>query len=202
MWLCASYLVACADGRQPSNRSSQRCLERRSCRLALVGDSIVAQTNASVTNLPPPFPRLRFDGVSGDRVDQIAARVAPAFGAATDVFVQGGINDLLVGTGSRIVPGYRQILDGIPPTKRVIVVGIIQVDEVALAIAHPGWSPRPTNSEIARVNTELTRLCRSYANCTPAIDAMAMTMAGKTADGIHFHAGTYHEWTARLATAL
>lgn len=168
--------------------------------LAMLGDSIVANMAPYQPGMPIPLNGAANLGVSGNTVAQIAARVGSVPAGVTHVLLEGGTNDLVgLGTDAGIIPGYTSILNAIASTKKVIVVGIPQVDEVALEAAHPGWTVYLNNSKIAAVNAQIATLCASYSNCTVATAVMGLSMVGKTIDGIHPNAAGFAAITQALA---
>ena len=120
-------------------------------------------------------------------------------GPAKQVLIEGGVNNLLLGTAPDIVPGYAAMLRAIPSDKKVILGGILPVDEAAL---RADWPPLVNNAKIANINAQLVALCASFSNCTSAKSVMAMDMTGKTVDGIHLKHSTYQEWAARIAETM
>ena len=168
--------------------------------LVLLGDSIIQQMAPVQSTLPVPFSRATNLGVSGEVVAQIAAQVRSIPTTATHVLVEGGVNDLARGgSASDVIKGYAAILHSIPSDKRVIVVGILPIDE---ALIPPGVRTLLNNSRIAAINAQIASLCASLPNCTPARGLMSTDMSGKTVDGIHLKAATYREWPGLLATTL
>ena len=151
--------------------------------VVMLGDSITAQMATNAASLPFPFRAATYLGVSGNTAAQIAARIRYVPSNSTHVVIEGGTNDM-VGNDqtSRIVPAYTSMLNSISPTKTVILAGVPQVDESLLA---PDDLAVIYNSRIARVNADLVSLCVSYSNVIPAVDAMNLSMSGKTLDGIH-----------------
>jgi lysophospholipase L1-like esterase len=179
---------------------SMRYARADSSSLVLMGDSIIQQMAPVQSRLPAPFSRATNLGVSGEVVAQIAAHVRSIPSTATHVLVEGGVNDLARGgSASDVIKGYAAILHSIPRDKRIIVVGILPVDE---ALIPPGVRTLLNNSRIAAINAQLVSLCASLPNCTPAHALMSMDMSGKTMDGIHLKAATYREWPGLLATTL
>jgi lysophospholipase L1-like esterase len=134
-------------------------------------------------------------GVSGTITSQILKTVS---GITTNtVIVEGGINNLVFGSGDQIILNYTYILQAIPSTKKVIVVGIIPIDEAQLRISRP--TDTETNAQIAAINAQLVALCKSFPNCTPALQVMSKSMTGLTVDGIHLTgAAAYQELLASL----
>ena len=131
---------------------------------------------------------------------QIADQVRSIPNTATHVLVEGGINDLARGRVSDIVLGYAALLRSIPSSKRVIVIGVLPIDEALL----PPLDARKifNNSTIAEINAQIVSVCTSFTNCVPARALMSMNMSGKTIDGIHLTASAYGEWPAMLEATL
>lgn len=167
--------------------------------LAFLGDSILQQMTPVQPSLPDPFARATNLAISGYVVAQIGARVPSIPSTATEVLIEGGVNNLLLGTASDIVPGYTAMLRSIPSDKQVILGGILPVDEAAL---RSDWPPLVNNTKIGAINAQLVALCASFANCVSAKAVMAMDMTGKTVDGIHLKHTTYAEWAALVETTL
>lgn len=167
-----------------------------------MGDSIVANM-AGAPSLSAPLNSTSNLGVSGYTIGQIAGQVG-SIGSASHVFLEGGTNDLFGnGSGAPIMPTYKSILNSIPQTKKVVIVGIPPVDEVQLIAS---WGPTGpnvlNNTNIASYNAQLTAYCAGWVNCVIATQAIAMNMTGKTSDGIHIKSANYAEWTSRIAAAL
>ena len=115
---------------------SMRHARADSSPLVLLGDSIIQQMAPVQSTLPAPFARATNLGVSGEVVAEIAAQVRSIPTMATRVLVEGGVNDLAGGgSASDVIKGYASILHSIPSDKRIIVVGILPVDE---ALIPPG----------------------------------------------------------------
>jgi lysophospholipase L1-like esterase len=167
--------------------------------LTLLGDSILHQMAPIQSSLPPPLSGATNLGVNGSVVAQIAGRISLIPSTATHVLIEGGVNDLISGSASDIVPGYAAILQSIPRSKHVIVAGVLPVDEAALSAA---YRQLVDNAKIAAINTQIVTLCASFPNCVPARSLMSMNMSGKTLDGIHLKDATYREWPALLSPML
>jgi lysophospholipase L1-like esterase len=167
--------------------------------LAFLGDSILQQMTPVQGSLPEPFSGATNLATSGYVVAQIRMKVPSIPGTATQVLIEGGVNDLFLGTASAIVPGYAAMLRSIPTDKQVVLAGILPVDEAAL---RSDLSALIDNARIAAINAQLVALCRAFANCVPASSAMSMNMTGKTVDGIHLKQTTYKEWAALVEIAL
>jgi lysophospholipase L1-like esterase len=167
-----------------------------------LGDSVVSQM-AGAPNLAAPLNSASNLGVSGNTVAQIAARVG-SIGSANTVFLEGGTNDAFgLSSWAGVVPGYKSILQSISQLKRVVIVGVPQVDEAQLVAS---WGATATNvlnnANIASYNAQLAAYCSGWINCVIATQAMSMNMTGKTNDGIHLKSSAYAEWTTRIAAAL
>jgi lysophospholipase L1-like esterase len=168
--------------------------------LTLLGDSILQQMATVQRSLPASFSGAMNLGVAGYVVAQIGSRVSAIPSTATHVVIEGGVNNLLQGSAADIVPGYAAMLQSIPSNMRVIVVGIMPVDEAAL---RPGWLLRLVdNTKIAALNAQIASVCVSFPNCVPASSVMSMNMTRRTVDGIHLKATTYQEWAALLTPSL
>jgi lysophospholipase L1-like esterase len=168
--------------------------------LVLLGDSIIDQMRPVQWTLPAPFSRATNLGVSGEVVAQIADQVRSIPTKATHVLVEGGVNDLAKGASeSDVISGYAAIMHSIPSDKRIIVVGILPVEE---SLIPPGLRRLLNNSKIAEINARLVSSCTSLPNCTPARTLMSMDMSGRTKDGIHLTASAYGEWPAMLEATV
>lgn len=172
-------------------------------RLYVIGDSIMAQMTPVLSAQPAPIADAYNLATRGNSVAEIVALVPLISKSATAVLVEGGTNDLVgLDDDSNIVPGYTTILEKLTPTKRVILIGIPQIDEAALEIAHPGWTKYLNNARIAAQNAKLIALCKSYTNCNPAIAVMSQSQVGHTIDGIHFQPDNYRTFTANILAAF
>jgi len=170
----------------------------------LIGDSIVHNIPADLT----PCPHCVNYGIVGDTTAGMRARL-PRYASlpqATTVVLEGGINDLPFGRGfdTQIVDNYRAMLQAIPTTARVLLVGILPVDETA-PFTRPGWTAR-----IAHINQALTALCLAQQHCT-RVEAHALLAAedgnlrpdfhGRD-DGVHLSRSGYAAWLPVLHAAL
>lgn len=165
-------------------------------KVAMLGDSIIAQMVGVQSAMPSPFTGATNLGVSGQTTAQIAARVGSIAASATHVMIEGGVNDyILNNSGAAIVAGYTTMLNAIPSTKRVILLGLPQVDEAVISPAD-----NLTNASINAANAQLITLCNSYPNCIPATAWMTMNRNGKTADGLHFTAASYQDFATAVLT--
>ncbi|MGJ5032261.1 SGNH/GDSL hydrolase family protein [Bradyrhizobium sp. HKCCYLS2038] len=154
--------------------------------VTLIGDSIIANMVPFKASMPAPFNNHQNLGLSGDTMAQIRARIASVSASATHLVIEGGTNDLVgLNTTAGIIPNYTTIINAFAPAMRVVVVGIPQVDEAALEIAHPGWSLYLNNQKIRDMNNSISELCRSITNCVPATSVMSRSMVGRAGDGIH-----------------
>lgn len=160
-------------------------LASNTCSVSMLGDSIIANMSAIKGSFAPPFDTHQNLGVSGETCSQIAARVGTISSTATHSVFEAGTNDLVgLNSESAIITGYTTMLNA-TTSKRAIVMGIPQCDEVALEAAHPGWSAFLNNARIYRMNQQIITLCRSYSNAVPALALMARSKVGRTTDGIH-----------------
>lgn len=165
-------------------------------KVAMLGDSLIAQMVGVQSAMPAFFPGATNLGVSGQTTAQIAARVSSIAASATHVMIEAGVNDFILnGSGAAIVSGYTTMLNAIPATQRVILLGLPQVDE---AVINP--ADNLTNASINAVNAQLITLCNSYPNCIPATAWMTMNRNGKTADGLHFTAASYQDFATAVLT--
>lgn len=128
--------------------------------VVLVGDSIIH-------NIPNAGARIAGAvnyGIIGDTTAGILARMPQykSIRKARAVVLEGGVNDLPFGAGfdEQIVANYRSMLKEIPPTVKVIAIGIFPVDE-ATPKARPGW-----NARIRAINRSLWEACRALPNCS------------------------------------
>lgn len=154
--------------------------------LCMMGDSIISQMGPRQSTFRYPFSSASNLGVSGASMSAIASQVASIPAGATHVLLEGGTNDLVgLGTDAGIIPNYTSIMNAIPVSKKVIVIGIPQVDEAQLNITHPGWISYLNNSLIHQQNVKISQLCRLHANCIVATGVMAKIATGLTVDGIH-----------------
>lgn len=154
--------------------------------VTLMGDSISAQMAPRQGTFPAPFTTATNLGHSGDTVAQTAALVGSIPSTATHVVIQTGTNDLLgLGTAAGVIPNYTSMLNAIPSTKTIIVLGILPVDEAQITISNPTYLPFLNNTLIKIQNVEISKLCRTYSNCVVATGIMDKIMTGKTVDGIH-----------------
>lgn len=161
-------------------------LANHTVNVAIIGDSITSQMSPRQGTFPVPFVAATNLGVSGNTTAQVLARVASIPASTTHVVLQMGTNDLVgLGTDTTIIPNYTSMLNAIPSTMRVIILGILPVDEAQLAISNPTYPPYLSNAKIHYQNTAITTLCNTYSNCVVASGIMAKNMSGKTADGIH-----------------
>jgi lysophospholipase L1-like esterase len=168
--------------------------------LVLLGDSIIDQMRPLQWKMPPPFSRATNLGVSGEVVAQIADQVRSIPSSATHVMIEGGVNDLIRGgSDSDVIAGYAAIFRSISRDKRIIVMGILPVEERLIG---PDLLKLVNNFRIAGINAQLASSCSSIPNCTPALSLMSMDMSGETRDGIHLTAKAYREWPAMLEQAL
>lgn len=164
--------------------------------VAMLGDSIISQMSGVQAAMPSPFTGATNLGVSGQTTAQIAARVTSITASSTHVMLEGGVNDFILNNSSTaIVPGFTTMLNAIPSTQRVILLGLPQVDE---AVVNP--ANNLTNARINAVNAQLITLCSSYPNCIPATAWMNMNRNGKTADGLHFTAASYQDFATAVLT--
>jgi lysophospholipase L1-like esterase len=154
--------------------------------VAMLGDSITAQMAPRQGGFPFPFNSAANLGVGGNTAAQIASRVGSISATATHVVIQAGTNDLVgLGTAVGVIPNYTSMLNAIPSTTTVIVIGILPVDEVAELAFNPTYPPFLNNALIKIQNIEISKLCRTYSNCVVATGIMDKIMTGKTVDGIH-----------------
>ena len=162
-------------------------LANHTINVTLIGDSITSQMAARQGTFPVPFVAATNLGVSGNTTAQVLARVASIPASTTHVVLQMGTNDLVgLGSDALILTNYTAMLNAIPSTMVVIVLGILPVDDAALlAFYGPTYPPYLNNTQIHLQNTLISKLCNTYSNCVPASGIMAKSMVGKTSDGIH-----------------
>lgn len=160
--------------------------------VGMLGDSIIAQMGPRQADFAAPFAAASNLGISGAILSTIAGNVSSLTSTSTHVILEGGTNDLLNIFNSDVVSQYTAILNAIPSTKRVIVMGVLPVDEAALNISHPppsdgsaSWRDWLNNKIIHDKNVELIALCKTYANCVAATGVMSLNVSGQTLDGIH-----------------
>lgn len=169
--------------------------------VALLGDSIFHQLGGSIGSMQAPFNTAQNLGVSGTTTTQIRSQVASIGAGVNRVVVEGGINNFAYNTVSQIIPDYQAIIESIPTSKQVVIVGIVPNDEAQLHISRPGDTQ--TNAAIAAINAQLVTLCNSYPNCTPAVGVMNKNMTGLTTDGIHMNGlGAYQSLFASILPSL
>lgn len=169
--------------------------------VSMLGDSMIAQMVGVQGSMPAPFASAQLLGVSGTTTTQIRSQVANISSGSNRVVVEGGINNFAFGTVNQIVTDYQAIIESIPSSKQVIVIGIIPNDEAQLRISRP--NDTQTNAQIAAINAQLVTLCNSYPNCTPALGVMSMTMTGLTIDGLHLSsAASYQAVLSRVIPSL
>jgi lysophospholipase L1-like esterase len=162
--------------------------------VAIFGDSIVQAMAGG--NPTAPFDRALNAGVGAQTSAQIADRVTVA---ASNVFLEGGINDFVLGQPlDGIVLNYRRMLDKLTDV-RVVIIGIPPVDE---ALFDVNRARLISNAKIAQINGQLANLCSQYSNCQTATEAMQFNMSGKTLDGVHPKPETYAAWTTVLGEYL
>lgn len=171
-------------------------------RIALLGDSLFAQMVGVQSSLAAPFNTAQNIAVSGVVTADIVPTVARISPSATHVIVGGGINNFSAGTAAQIVPNYGRILKSIPPEKMVIAVGVVPVDWELLNALRPDLASKIDNARIAAINAQIVALCRSFANCRPALSAMQMDMVGKTSDGMHLTPASYHAFVAAILSTF
>jgi lysophospholipase L1-like esterase len=158
-------------------------IETHFCKVAMFGTSITQFMEPNKATFPVPFNTATNHGVSGNTMAQIYARIGDLPSDSTHVILEGGTNDIVgLASDAGILPNYTAILNAIPGTMKVIVMGIPQVDESTMRTDYVSYL---TNAEIKRMNVLISDLCRTYSNCIPATGVMANPMVGKTYDGIH-----------------
>lgn len=172
-------------------------LATHSVQVAMLGDSITSQMAPRQSSFRAPFDGATNLGVSGNTTAMMLARVGSIPSSATHVVIQGGTNDLL--NLFDPLPNYAAILNAIPSSKRVIVFGILPVDESAIRL---DYLPYLNNALIHQENVAISALCHTYANCVVATGIMAKPMKGKTVDGIHPLAQTDNEIIGLLMPLL
>jgi GDSL-like Lipase/Acylhydrolase family len=159
--------------------------------LTMLGDSIIAMMAPQQPTLPPPFKSAVNLGVGGQDTTSIKKQVASIPATTTHVLLEGGINNYFLGTSASIFTDYAAILDAIPASMRVIVLGITQVDESAYGAEHQVWKTLFSNPRIADTDFQINALCASHSNCVVATEAQNLSMVGRTIDGLHPNAAGY-----------
>jgi hypothetical protein len=172
-------------------------LATHAVKIAMLGDSISDQMKPRQSGFPAPFNAATILSGSGYTLNQILGFVGSIPPATTHVILQGGTNDLL--RYIPVIPGYKALLDAIPSTMRVIVIGVLPVDDPVVKL---GFRDAENSVTIRGVNLQIVELCRSYHNCVVATGIMAMPMKGKTVDGIHPLAQTDNEIIGALMPLL
>ena len=95
-------------------------------RLTMLGDSIIAMMAPQQPSLPPPVNSAVNLGVGGQNTTSIKKQVASIPATTTHVLLEGGINNYFLGTSASILTDYAAMLDAIPASMRVVVLGITQ----------------------------------------------------------------------------
>lgn len=146
-------------------------------KLAMLGDSLIA--NLATTNqqstLPEPFKNAMNLGMHGDTTAQISTRI-PKIPAGLPVLLEGGANNISLGSQDQVVPNYTAMLDALS-SHRVILLGIVQWDETVAAAG--------SNAKISALNSQINALAIGRPNVVVATDAQALSMVGLTIDGEH-----------------
>jgi hypothetical protein len=160
-------------------------------RLTMLGDSIFAMMAPQQPSLPPPVNSAVNLGVGGQDTTSIKKQVASIPATTTHVLLEGGINNYFLGTSASILTDYAAMLDAIPASMRVVVLGITQVDESAYSDEHQVWKTLFSNPQIADTDSRINALCASHSNCVVAAEAQNLSMVGRTIDGLHPNAAGY-----------
>lgn len=155
-------------------------LQTHTIRVAMLGDSISDQMKPRESGFPAPFNSAVILSGSGYTLDRILGFVSSIPPGTTHVILQGGTNDRL--NLIPVLPGYVALLNAIPASMKVIVLGVLPVDE---SMVKPNFLDVMHNAQIKQDNIAISNLCHTYANCVVATGIMAKPMAGKTVDGIH-----------------
>ena len=167
--------------------------------VCMLGDSITSQFSSYLSSMDPPYRFMNLQGVSGNTMSQIAARVGSVPGGITHLIVEGGTNDLFgLADASGIIPGYTTILNAIPQSVRVIVMGVAPFDATQLNTSWGGSVGLLDASHVNAVHFDLIDLCASYKNAVPAMASMLGNQNGLTSDGIHAAGVAYYQNLFRL----
>jgi len=170
--------------------------------LTMLGDSIIAMMAPHQPSLPPPFNSAVNLGVGGQDTTSIRKQIALIPPNTTHVLLEGGINNYFLGTSGAILPDYAAMLDAIPASMRVVVLGITQVDESHYGVQGQIWKTRFSNSTIAATDLRIDELCARHRNCVVAAEAQNLGMTGRTIDGLHPNAAGYAALAPLIASKL
>lgn len=177
--------------------------KKRAQSVAIVGDSLISNMAAQgSTFVPAVMNTWHNTGVGGKTTTDIIGQVALLGTTYTDIYVEGGINDMLFGQDANIIPNYKTIIESIDPANTIRVIGIYPIDDAAIASLSPTWLPMLTNSKVAAKNAEIVSLCANYPNCKVINAAMSRSNVGQTIDGLHWQLTNYAAQGTLLVTAL
>ena len=166
--------------------------------VVLIGDSIIEQLDATAV-----APGALNFGIGGDTSRGLLNRVGgyTSLAKARAVFLEIGINDILLATGQDVVANDRLILAALPKQARLYLIGILPIDEAAV-VANSGILA--SNAEIARINAAAAELCRERGNCIPLrpFGAGPLRADYHTGDGVHLSEAGNRVFAAALKAAL
>jgi len=143
-------------------------------RVVLLGDSIYApldakQFGSNAVNM----------GVVADPTARILKRIADIPEDTTDIFLEGGLNDLAYGRYDVALSNYAAIFKALPPAAKIHFAGVLPIDEQHLPAI---YAVHVSNKKLAAFNTQIRPLCESRPGCRwmpPPFESMP------SSDGIH-----------------
>jgi lysophospholipase L1-like esterase len=161
----------------------------------IVGDSIMH----NIPDTDRITPGAVNYGIVGDTTAGILHRMAlyRSIRLARVVVLEGGVNDLPFGEtyDTDIARNYRAAITSIPVDVRVILLGILPVDE-STPKARPGW-----NRRAMIINERIRQVCATFPNC--AFDDMRSSLTSADGnllsefhirgDGIHLNEWAYRQ---------
>ena len=190
------------DSTRGGNSPAQLAPQPPVVHLTMLGDSIIAMMAPLQPSLPPPVNSAVNLGVGGQDTTSIKKQVASIPANTTHVLLEGGINNYFLGTSNSILEDYAAILDAIPVSMRVVVLGITQVDESAYSTQQQVWKTLISNSQIDAMDSRINEICARHRNCVVATEAQTQSMVGRTIDGLHPNAAGYAALAPLISATL
>jgi len=143
-------------------------------RVVFLGDSIYApleakQLGSNAVNM----------AVIADPTGRILKRIADIPEDATDIFLEGGLNDLVYGRYDLALSNYAAIFKALPPAAKIHFAGVLPVDEQRLPAIYAVYV---SNQKLAAFNAQIRPLCERHPGCRwmpPPFESMP------SSDGIH-----------------
>jgi lysophospholipase L1-like esterase len=163
--------------------------------IVIIGDSIMH----NIPDTDRIAPGTVNYGIVGDTTAGILHRMVlyKSIQLAHVVVLEGGVNDLPFGEtyDADISRNYRAALSSVPVDVRVILLGILPVDE-STPKARPGW-----NRRAVIINERIRQVCATFLNCTfddmrsslTSADGNLLSEFHVQGDGIHLNERAYRQ---------